>query len=173
MPIAVARDQPKHLTPDQYLDSFGVSVIGASNLFKVALPHLRIAAKIGGYASVINIGSMYGMVAPDHKIYESKQVANPPYYGAAKAALIQWTKYIAAEFGGEGIRANSISPGPFPSAEVKSKNPIFVKKLSTKVPLGRVGSPDEIKGAITYLASPAASYVTGSNLVVDGGWMTL
>ena len=160
-------------SPEQYRDSFGVSVIGASNLFQVALPYLRAAAKIGGYASVINIGSMYGMVAPDHQIYEGKQAANPPYYGAAKAALIQWTKYIAAEFGGEGIRANAISPGPFPSTETQLNNPLFVKKLSAKVPLGRIGKSDEIKGAITYLASPAASYVTGSNLVIDGGWMAL
>lgn len=160
-------------SPQQYLDSFDVSVVGANNLFQVSLPHLRSAVKKRGSASVINIASMYGMVAPDQAIYTCKQSVNPPYYGAAKAALIQWTKYIAAEFGSEGIRANAISPGPFPSVETQSNNPSFVKKLSSKVPLGRVGNSDEIKGAIIYLASDAASFVTGSNLVIDGGWMAL
>ena len=160
-------------SPQQYLDSFGVSVIGASNLFRETLPYLRSAAKRRGSASVINIASMYGMVAPDLEIYTSKGVANPPYYGAAKAALIQWTKYIAAEFGIEGIRANTISPGPFPSVETQFNNPLFVEKLSSKVPLGRVGKSDEIKGAIIYLSSSASSFVTGSNLVIDGGWIAL
>ncbi|MGA8516296.1 MAG: SDR family oxidoreductase, partial [Burkholderiaceae bacterium] len=70
----------------------------------------------------------------------------------------------------EGIRVNSISPGPFPSASVQQNNPIFIEKLAGKVPLGRIGQADEMKGAALFLASAASSFVNGANIVVDGGW---
>ena len=130
----------------------------------------RAAAKRSGGSSVINISSMYGMVSPDLGVYDTKEGANPPFYGAAKAGLIQLTRYMACEFASEKIRVNSISPGPFPNKEVQASNPEFCSKLASRVPMGRIGDSDELIGPSLFLASDASSYVTGTNLVVDGGW---
>lgn len=154
----------------EYADSYEVTMLAAHNLLKAALPGLRRAARESDGASVINIASMYASVSPDQRIYESVEGVNPPFYGAAKAALLQWTRYAACEFGHEGIRVNAVSPGPFPSIEVQHGNLGFIEKLSAKVPMGRVGQADEIKGPILFLSSSASSYVNGANIVVDGGW---
>jgi len=153
-----------------YLSSYKASVIASAYLVKSFLPHFRQAVLKNGYASVINVASMYGMVSPDKRIYNSPQGTNPPFYGAAKAALIQWTKYAACEFAREKIRVNSISPGPFPSTFVQKDNPQLVEKIISKVPMDRIGVPNELVGAVVFLASSASSYVTGINLPVDGGW---
>lgn len=156
--------------PDRYVDSYHVTVLAAHNLLKAALPSLRRAVRESGEASVINIASMYAMVSPDQRIYDSPSGVNPPFYGAAKAGLLQWTRYAACEFGAENIRVNAISPGPFPSLEVRRASPDFVTKLAHKVPMGRVGMAEEIKGPVLFLASAASSYVNGANIVADGGW---
>ncbi|MDP2759422.1 MAG: SDR family oxidoreductase [Sideroxyarcus sp.] len=155
---------------EAYVGSYDVALIAAHNLLIAALPALRKAVQQDGDASVINLASMYAMVSPDQRIYASPSGANPPFYGAAKAALLQWTRYAACEFGAEGIRVNSMSPGPFPSTSVQVGNSDFIGKLANKVPMGRIGQSDEIKGPTLFLASPASSFVNGSNLVVDGGW---
>ncbi len=120
--------------------------------------------------SIINISSMYGMISPDFRVYGNcKDQLNPPNYGAAKAGVIQLTKYCAVWLAKYGIRVNCISPGPFPSHNVQ-RNKEFIDKLCNKVPLGRIGKPEDLKGALVFLASDASSYVMGHNLVVDGGW---
>lgn len=130
------------------------------------LPYLR--KNKGG--RIINVASMYGMVAPDFQIYtEFPQFMNPPHYGAGKAAVIQLTKYFASLLGNENILVNSVAPGPFPSKEVQ-KNEGFIKALSNKNPLGRIGQPDELQGVFVFLSSDASSYITGQNIAVDGGW---
>lgn len=156
--------------PASYVDSFDTAVVSAHNLLIAALPSLRRAVREDKDASVINITSMYAMVSPDQSIYDTAQGANPPFYGAAKAALLQWTRYAACEFGRENIRVNSISPGPFPSQVVQNSSPEFINKLSRKVPMGRIGQSDEIKAPALFLASSASSFVNGANIVVDGGW---
>lgn len=153
-----------------YGKSYEVTLLAAHNLLQQALPALRQAVRHSGDASVINIASMYALVSPDQRIYDSPQAVNPPFYGAAKAGLIQWSRYAACEFGREGIRVNSISPGPFPSKAVQSGSPLFIQALAQKVPLGRIGQALEIKGPVLFLASSASSFVNGANLVVDGGW---
>jgi NAD(P)-dependent dehydrogenase (short-subunit alcohol dehydrogenase family) len=158
------------VTPQAYRDSYEVGLVAAHILVQATLPALREAVRRDGDASVINIASMYGLVSPDPRVYDSPSAANPPFYGAAKAALLQWTRYAACEFGPEGIRFNSISPGPFPSELVCRDNPRFVARLAGKVPLGRTGSADEITGPVVFLAARASSFVNGANLVVDGGW---
>lgn len=150
--------------------SYDVTVVAAHNLVRAALPSLRLAVKADGDASVINLASMYALVSPDQRMYDSLVGANPPFYGAAKAALLQWTRYAACEFGAEGIRVNSISPGPFPSDAVQRSNPEFIQKLAAKVPMARIGRAEEVAGPVLFLASAAASFVNGANLVVDGGW---
>ncbi|MNJ17317.1 2-dehydro-3-deoxy-D-gluconate 5-dehydrogenase [compost metagenome] len=153
-----------------YLDTYQVAMVAAHNMLKCALPALRRAVHESGDASVINVGSMYGVVSPDGRVYDSPAATNPPFYGATKAALIQWSRYAACEFGPEGIRVNAISPGPFPSVAVQKDAPEFVDRLASKVPLGRIGQAHEIAGPILFLASSAASFVNGLNLSVDGGW---
>lgn len=125
-------------------------------------------ANIGG-ASVINIASMYGMVSPDPAIYGDSGQNSPPFYGAAKAGLIQLTRYLACHLASENIRVNSISPGPFPKIDKKSQREFYLK-LCRKNPMNRVGCPDELRGPVLFLASDASSFVTGINLPVDGGW---
>jgi|APSaa5957512535_1039671.scaffolds.fasta_scaffold45160_2 NAD(P)-dependent dehydrogenase (short-subunit alcohol dehydrogenase family) len=122
-----------------------------------------------GESSIINIASMYGVVSPDPSIYEESGFNSLPNYGASKAAIIQYTKYLACHLGGKQIRVNSISPGPFPKEEVQ-KNVEFINQLKKKVPMGRIGLPEELKGVVVFLASNASSYITGENILVDGGW---
>lgn len=155
---------------NEYLKSFNVGVVTAHNILKYAVSNLREAVEIHGDASVINIASMYGMVSPDFRNYPSSDKVNPPFYGAAKAALIQLSKYAACELGVHGIRVNSISPGPFPSESTQKLDPDFVFRLSQKTPLFRIGKSQEIVGPVVFLASAASTYITGSNVVVDGGW---
>jgi NAD(P)-dependent dehydrogenase (short-subunit alcohol dehydrogenase family) len=119
---------------------------------------------------IINITSMYGMVSPDPALYGDSGLGNPPNYGAGKAAVLQFTRYCACYLGRYGIRVNAISPGPFPNPQVQVEHPWFIDRLAAKNPMGRIGQSDELKGAVVYLASEAAAYVTGANLVVDGGW---
>lgn len=123
-----------------------------------------------GSGNVINVSSMYGLVAPDFDLYKAfPAFTNPPNYGAGKAATLQLTRYFASLLGKENIRVNSVSPGPFPSLNVQ-KHELFVEELSSRTVLGRIGQPEELIGVFIYLASSSASYMTGQNLVIDGGW---
>lgn len=160
----------EHADPAAYEQSYRVTLIAAHSMLRAYLEALRLAVAQDGEASIINVASMYGVVSPDQRVYESVLATNPPYYGAAKAALIQWTRYAACEFGKDGIRVNCLTPGPFPADQVADQQPEFVARLASRVPLGRVGSAHEIRGPLLFLASPAASFVNGANLVVDGGW---
>lgn len=118
---------------------------------------------------IINIASIYGLISPDLRIYGGdRSLENPPNYGAGKAAIIQFSRYSACNLAPLGIRVNSICPGAFPNPKVQKKQS-FIKRLEKKIPMSRIGIPHELKGAIVFLASDASSYVTGSNIVVDGG----
>jgi NAD(P)-dependent dehydrogenase (short-subunit alcohol dehydrogenase family) len=119
---------------------------------------------------ILNVGSMYGHVAPDYRIYQDVPQANPPSYGAAKAGVIQLTRYLASFLAPHGIRVNCLSPGPFPFPDTAKSYPEFTERLNAKTPLGRTGLPHEVKGAAALLCSDAGSYITGQNLCVDGGW---
>ncbi len=119
---------------------------------------------------IISVSSMYGMVAPQFEVYEDfPQFLNPPHYGAAKAGIIQLTKYYASYLGSLGITVNAVTPGPFPSEEVK-QNSKFVTLLEERTCLGRVGKPEDLAGVFVFLASDAANFITGQNIIVDGGW---
>ncbi|MDP3791541.1 MAG: SDR family oxidoreductase [Candidatus Omnitrophota bacterium] len=122
-----------------------------------------------GSGSIINISSIYGIVSPYSGIYGKSELNNPPAYGAGKAAILQFTRYAACHLASKHIRVNSITPGAFPSRDIQ-KNKGFMSNLKNKIPLGRIGNPEDLKGALLFLASDASSYVTGSNIVVDGGW---
>ncbi len=119
---------------------------------------------------ILNTGSMYGHVAPDYRIYDGVHLVNPPSYGAAKAGVIQLTKYLASFLSPHKIRVNALSPGPFPFPETGVNNPNFWKTLEGKNMMGRCGAPEDLKGAVVLLCSQAGSYMTGQNICVDGGW---
>jgi NAD(P)-dependent dehydrogenase (short-subunit alcohol dehydrogenase family) len=123
-----------------------------------------------GRGSIVLFSSMYGIISPDPAAYQAPMNKNPIEYGVAKAGLIQMTKYLAVHWGAKNVRVNCISPGPFPRPSVQQQHPEFIQRLAAKSPLGRIGQPAEIAGAAAFLLSDAASYVTGHNLVVDGGW---
>ena len=120
--------------------------------------------------SIIQFSSMYGLVSPDPRIYPPRHKVNPIDYGVAKAGILQMVRYQAVMLAPYKVRVNAIVPGPFPDAESQGADPDFVRKLEDKCPLGRVGRPQEIVGAVVYLASDASEYVTGTRIVVDGGW---
>jgi NAD(P)-dependent dehydrogenase (short-subunit alcohol dehydrogenase family) len=122
---------------------------------------------------IVNITSMYGHVTPDFRLYkgdECEAYINPPHYGAAKAALIQLTKYYATCLGPSNIQVNAISPGPFPKISIQNENPEFIHRLKEKNPLNRIGKPEDLAGVIILLSSSASDFITGQIIQVDGGW---
>lgn len=129
-----------------------------------------------GAGSIINISTMYALVAPRPQLYQGTQFLNPPAYSASKAALLSFTRYIASFWGPYGIRANAILPGPFSNVEdIGAENAVqrdspFLERLKTFTCLGRIGQPRELVGALLLLASDASSFMTGQGIVVDGGW---
>jgi NAD(P)-dependent dehydrogenase (short-subunit alcohol dehydrogenase family) len=152
-------------TLERWRNNVDTGLTGSFMCLQEAVPLMK--AQGGG--SVINIASMYGMVSPDPRIYADTPFQSSPAYAAAKAGLLQLTRYAACELAEDNIRVNAISPGPFPSTETQ-KNIKFIKSLSAKNPMGRIGKPYELKGAVAFLASNASSFVTGQNIAVDGGW---
>jgi gluconate 5-dehydrogenase len=123
-----------------------------------------------GSGSIVNIASMYGMVSPYPEVYSDHRMwHSPPAYGAVKAGVIQFTRYAATHLAPAGVRVNCVSPGPFPSKTVQ-QDAAFIERLTERVPLARIGQAHEVAGAVLFLLSDAASYITGANLAVDGGW---
>jgi NAD(P)-dependent dehydrogenase (short-subunit alcohol dehydrogenase family) len=127
-----------------------------------------------GAGSIVNVATMYAQVAPNPQLYEGTASMNPPGYSAAKAAMLAFTRYVASFWGPFGIRANAILPGPFSNTEEMGPNSVqdrgFLKRLEDRTCLRRIGRPEELAGALLFLASDASSFVTGHALVVDGGW---
>lgn len=123
--------------------------------------------KNGG--SLINFGSIYGVVGNDFSIYKGTNMTSPMAYAPIKGGIVNLTRYLASYFGKYRVRVNTICPGGI----FDNQNKIFVKNYSEKTPLKRLGNPDEIAGAVTFLASDAASYITGTMLLIDGGWTAI
>jgi NAD(P)-dependent dehydrogenase (short-subunit alcohol dehydrogenase family) len=123
-----------------------------------------------GGGSIVHFSSMYGVVSPDPQMYPESQAVNPIDYGVAKAGILQMVRYQAVQLARSGVRVNAIVPGPFPIPSTQGQDSEFMKRLRNKVPMGRVGNAPEIAGAVVFLASDAASYVTGTQITVDGGW---
>jgi len=138
---------------------------------------LGLKMKQQNFGSIINISTMYAIVAPSPDLYEGTEFRNPPGYSAAKAAMLSFTRYIASFWGKYGIRANAILPGPFSNTDYVGANSVpqdspFLARLKNRTCLKRVGRPDELAGALLFLASDASSFMTGQALIVDGGWTT-
>jgi NAD(P)-dependent dehydrogenase (short-subunit alcohol dehydrogenase family) len=139
-------------------------------MFLVAQAVGRQMIRQGAGGSIIQTSSIYGIRASDKRIYEGSQymgmqISNPAVYSASKAAVVGLTTYLAAYWVDQGIRVNTLTPAGVDSGQ----NATFKARYSARVPLGRMAQADEIVGALIYLASDASSYVTGQNIVVDGG----
>jgi len=121
---------------------------------------------------IINVASFFGVVAPDFDVYkEFPELLNPPHYGTAKAGVVQLSKYYASYLGERGITVNTVTPGPYPSGAVR-ENEKFVEMISKRTLLKRIGEPEDLAGAFVFLASNASGFMTGQNIIVDGGWTT-
>lgn len=118
-------------------------------------------------ASIILLGSMYGLVGSYPDAYEGVCAASPVAYHALKGGIVHMTRHLAVYWAKDHVRVNCLSPGPFPPERITRA---LVDRLRKKSPMGRMGTPGELKGAIVFLASDASSYMTGQNLVIDGGW---
>ena len=118
--------------------------------------------------TIVNISSIYGIVGNDQRIYGNSKINSPVSYAAAKGGIITLTRYLAAYWYGKNIRVNTLTPGGVIDESYQSKE--FIKKYSEKTILGRMARSDEYNGALLFLMSDASSYMTGANLVIDGGW---
>lgn len=157
---------------DMWLASFESGIYWAVLTTQALIKHFQ---KHDIKGSIVNVSSMYGVVSPDPRLYKDTLFFNPPTYCVAKAGLLALTRYTASFFGKYGIRSNAISPGPFSNTEEKSANSVdkdetFLERLKNKTVLNRIGHPRELIGALLFLASDASSFMTGQNLIIDGGW---
>jgi NAD(P)-dependent dehydrogenase (short-subunit alcohol dehydrogenase family) len=116
--------------------------------------------------SIVNIGSVYGVVGPDFSIYEGTTMTMPAAYSAIKGGLINFTRYLASYYGPYQIRINCVSPGGVFDNQPEK----FVQNYNRKVPMRRMANADDIAPAVSFLLSDDASYITGQNLIIDGGW---
>ena len=157
--------QPEQLTDEEWAYGIDGNLNSVYRCIREVIPYLK---DNGG--RIINVSSMYGMVSPDFSIYEESPASlNPPHYGAAKAGVLQLTRYFACYLGKYNITVNAVTPGPFPNEKVQ-QDKAFIRQLERKNPLHRIGKPEDLKGAFVYLASDASAYMTGQNMVLDGGW---
>ncbi len=150
---------------EQSADSWNRAVdINLNAVFRVTR-QLESLLRASPGASIVNIGSIYGICAPDFRLYEGLPMNNPAAYGAAKAGLIQFTRYCATCFAPD-IRVNAITPGGI----FRNQDPRFVERYESRTPMKRMAREEDFKGTILYLVSDLSAYVTGQNLVVDGGF---
>ena len=156
----------EQLPPADFAHTFGAGLTPTFVLSR-AVAELM---KPRGTGSVVLFASMYGVVAPDPRIYAAPLTPNPIDYGAAKAAVLQLARYLAVHYGPAGIRFNCVTPGPFPHPVVQQEQPGFITELAPKTALGRIGAPGDIVGPTLFLLTDSAAFVTGHSLAVDGGW---
>jgi NAD(P)-dependent dehydrogenase (short-subunit alcohol dehydrogenase family) len=149
-------------TADQFAQSMQVNATG---LFLMTRAFGEQMASQGG-GSIVNVGSIQGMVGPDFPLYQDLKMDAPPDYFFHKGGLLQLTRYAAAKLGPRGVRVNAISPGGF----LAGQDPRFTERYNARTFLGRMAGDDDLGGVIVFLASDASSYITGANIPVDGGY---
>lgn len=148
-------------------EQFSRHLENATGYFVLARLMHKHALERRGPASIVLLGSMYGVVGSYPEAYEGVCPASPVAYHTLKGGIVHMTRHLAVYWAKDGVRVNCLSPGPFPNEKAP---PDMVERLCGKSPMGRMGRADELKGAIVFLASEASSYMTGQNLLIDGGW---
>jgi NAD(P)-dependent dehydrogenase (short-subunit alcohol dehydrogenase family) len=144
--------------------------VNVDGMFLVAQAVGRKMIEQGTGGSIIQTSSIYGILAPDKRIYEGsfylgRQIGTPAVYSTSKSAVVGLTRHLAAYWADKGIRVNTLTPGGVESGQ----NETFKERYSARIPLGRMAQGEEMVGALIFLASEASSYITGQNIVVDGG----
>ena len=169
-PDAASRGIAPGSFEDYPLDQWNAALnVNLTGMFLITQACVKPMLAQGGKGSIINICSTYGLNGPDQRIYikQGKRVAfKPVYYTVTKAGVLGFTKYLAAYYADSEIRVNALTPG----GVFNNHEEYFVKNYSAKTILGRMARKDEMNGALLFLASDASSYMTGNNVVVDGGW---
>lgn len=163
--VARAGGDPSTVTEDDWVSAMEVNSTGffmSCKIFGAQMIKQRSGA-------IVNISSIYGVVGPNFNIYEGTDMTSPANYAFAKGGMINFTRYAASYYGRFGIRVNCISPGGFQTDQPET----FIANYSKQTPLRRMATDDDIKGAAVFLASDASAYITGHNLMVDGGWTAI
>ncbi len=163
--VARAGGDPTSVTEEQWETAMKINSTGffmASKIFGEQMIKQRSGV-------MVNISSIYGVVGPNFNIYEGTDMTSPANYAFAKGGMINFTRYAASFYGRFGIRVNCISPGGFQTDQPQA----FIDNYSKQTPLGRMATDDDIKGAAVFLASDASGYITGQNIMVDGGWTAI
>lgn len=148
-------------------EEFERTLSNATGYFLLARKFRDHVVSRGAGGSVVMIGSMYGVVGSYPDAYAGIVPSSPVAYHALKGGIVHMTRHLAVYWAKDQVRVNCLSPGPFPGPSAHAE---MVERLKEKSPMKRMGRPEELKGAVVYLASDASSYVTGQNLLVDGGW---
>lgn len=150
---------------EQTVDAWDAALrVNVTSLFAL-VQEAREALVASGRGSVVALGSIYGVVGPDPSLYDGTELANPTAYGVSKGGVVQLVRYLATTLAPH-VRVNAISPGGIERGQPQE----FVERYRARTPLARMGTEEDVKGAVAFLASDLSAYVTGHNLVVDGGW---
>lgn len=154
---------------DVELNSWNVNLeMQLSTVFMCCQEVLKVM-KEQGFGTIVNMASIYGIVGPDFSVYNETKLTMPAAYSAIKGGVINFSRYLASYYGSYNIRINCVSPGGI----FDNQDPLFVSNYEKKVPLRRMGLPVDISPAVTFLLSDESSYITGQNIVIDGGWTAI
>ena len=150
-------------------ESLNTNVNWQLNSYILFCQQVILEMKKQGFGAIVNIASIYGVVGNDFSIYEGTKITPPAPYAAIKGGLINFTRFLASKYGKDNIRANVVSPGGI----YDNQPDAFVQAYNNRVPMKRMGLADDIAPAVSFLLSEQAKYITGQNLVVDGGWTAI
>lgn len=150
-------------------ESWSLNVEMQMNSYFVFCQEVLKKMDLQASGSIVNIASIYGVVGNDFSVYEGTSMTSAAAYSAIKGGIINFTRFLASYYGKRGIRVNTVSPGGI----FDHQNPIFVANYNKKVPMGRMGNPDDIAPSVAFLLSEKSQYITGHNLIVDGGWCAI
>jgi gluconate 5-dehydrogenase len=154
------------------LDAWRAGLQGSLDHYFVCAHAVSRAMSRAGEGSIINNASIWAHVAPTAGMHLDLDNKAPVHYAAAKGAVVSMTRFLAAELAPHGVRVNSFSPGFFPKQRGPER-PDFIRAITSRVPLARIGQPEDLVGVVTFLASRASAYVTGADIMVDGGYSIL
>jgi NAD(P)-dependent dehydrogenase (short-subunit alcohol dehydrogenase family) len=154
---------------DIVFDSWRNNVDWQLNSYFYVSQQVAIQMSLQKQGSIVNMASIYGLVGADFTVYEGTNMTMPAAYSAIKGALINFTRYVASYFGPQQVRVNAVSPGGI----FNNQNEIFVNNYCKKVPMRRLGTPEDIAPTVAFLLSDDSKYITGQNIIVDGGWTSI